>query len=64
MLFLPPYSSDYNPIELAWSKVEDALHRAKVCTFDAPMDALADALHSISPQDARGWFAHCGFAVN
>ena len=61
--FLPPYSSDYNPIELAWAKVKTALRGAKARTFDVLVDALADALRSISPSDALAWFAHCGYAV-
>jgi transposase len=61
--FLPPYSSDFNPIELAWAKVKTALRGAKARTFDLLVDALADALRSISPSDALAWFAHCGYAV-
>jgi transposase len=61
--FLPPYSSDFNPIELCWSKVKSALRAAKARTFDALIDALAKALHAISPADAQAWFAHCGYAL-
>jgi transposase len=64
MLFLPPYSSDMNPIELAWSKVKAALRKAKARTWDVLVDALAHALRSISAHDACAWFAHCGYAVN
>ncbi len=61
--FLPPYSSDFNPIELAWAKVKTALRGAKARTFDILVDALADALRSITPSDALAWFAHCGYTV-
>jgi transposase len=64
LVFLPPYSSDYNPIELCWSKVKAALRQAKARTFDVLLDALAAALHSVTVHDARGWFAHCGYAVH
>jgi transposase len=61
--FLPPYSSDFNPIELCWSKVKTALRAAKARTFDALLEALAHALRSVSPADIEAWFAHCGYAI-
>jgi transposase len=61
--FLPPYSSDFNPIELCWSKVKAALRTAKASTFEALLEALALALRSISLTDIQGWFAHCGYAL-
>lgn len=64
LLFLPPYSSDLNPIELCWSKVKAALRKAKVRTFDALLDAFALALRSVTDQDAKHWFARCGYAVH
>jgi len=62
VVFLSPYSPDFNPIELCWSKVKTALRAAKARTFDALLDALADALRSVSPADVETWFAHCGYA--
>ena len=62
LVFLAPYSPDFNPIELCWSKVKTALRAAKARTFDALLDALADALRSVSPADVETWFAHCGNA--
>jgi transposase len=62
--FLPPYSPDFNPIELCWAKVKTALRAAKARTFDALVDALCDALRAINPADVSAWFAHCGYAVN
>ena len=61
--FLPPYSSDFNPIELCWSKIKTALRVAKARTFDALLEALAKALRSISLTDIQDWFAHCGYAL-
>ena len=62
--FLPPYSSDFNPIELCWSKIKTALRAAKARTLDALMEALAKALRSISLTDIQDWFAHCGYALS
>jgi transposase len=62
--FLPPYSSDFNPIELCWSKVKTALRAAKARTFEDLLEALASALRSVSRTDIQAWFAHCGYAVS
>lgn len=59
--FLPPYSPDLNPIELCWSKIKTALRAAKPRTFEALLDALDDAFGSVMKQDAKAWFAHCGY---
>jgi transposase len=59
--FLPPYSPELNPIELAWAKLKRLLKDAKARTreaLDAAIGAIADA---ISPSDACGWFRHCGY---
>lgn len=61
VVYLPPYSSDLNPIELCWSKVKQALRSAKARTFDALLEALRTALLSVSPEDVKAWFRHCGY---
>ena len=61
--FLPPYSSDLNPIELCWAKVKTVLRKLKARTFDALVTALGVAFESITPNDMRAWFAHCGYLV-
>ena len=62
-LYLPAYSPDLNPIELAFAKLKEALRRAGARTKEALLDALASALDAITAQDARGWFAACGFPL-
>ncbi len=64
LIYLPPYSPDFNPIELAWSKVKTILHRLKARTFPDLIEALKQALLTITPQDIHAWFAHCGYALN
>ena len=59
--FLPPYSSDFNPIELCWSKLKLALRAAKARTFESLLEALADAFSSVANADIEAWFAHCGY---
>jgi transposase len=62
--FLPPYSPDFNPIELCWSKVKTALRATKARTLDTLVEAIAQALRSISFTDIQNWFAHCGYALS
>ena len=63
VVFLPPYSPDLNPIELCWSKVKTGLRKAKARTFEALVDALADALRAVTRKDSLAWFTHCGYAI-
>jgi transposase len=58
--YLPPYSPDLAPIELCWSKLKTQLRTAKARTRDALNAAIAQALATVTPADAHGWFAHCG----
>lgn len=64
LIYLPPYSPDFNPIELAWSKVKTILRRLKARTFPDLIEALKQALLTITPHDIHAWFAHCGYAIN
>ena len=61
LLYLPRYSPDLSPIEPGWSKTKNALRAAEARTPEALEAALAPALDSITPADARGWFNHCGY---
>jgi transposase len=58
---LPPYSPDFNPLEHAFSKVKQALRRAEARTDEALRAATWAAFATITPTDAAGWFAHCGY---
>jgi transposase len=61
--FLPPYSPDFNPIEEAFSKVKALLRRAQARVLEALFEATEEALLAISAKDARGYFEHCGYAI-
>lgn len=61
MLFLPPYSPDFNPIEMAFSKIKAALKKAAARTVHALWDAIRDAINAVSPQDAHSFFTACGY---
>jgi transposase len=63
LLYLPPYSPDLNPIEEALSKVKHILRKMAARTKEALIEAMGRALGAVSAQDARGFFAHCGYRV-
>ena len=63
LVYLPPYSPDLSPIEEAFSKIKNALRKAGARTHGALQEAMAGALSDVTPQDAAGWFAHCGYPV-
>jgi transposase len=63
-LFLPPYSPDFSPIEEAFSKLKAFLRREKARTKEALVEAMGRALAAITPEDAKGIFAHCSHAAD
>jgi transposase len=62
LLYLPPYSPDYNPIENMWSKLKTHLRSAAARTFDSLCDAIAAGLNTITQSDCNGFFQNCGYA--
>jgi transposase len=62
VLFLPAYSPDLNPIEKMWSKVKSLLRAAEARTSAELITAIGQALAQVTPQDALGWFASCGYS--
>ncbi|MBV9230866.1 MAG: IS630 family transposase, partial [Chloroflexi bacterium] len=63
LLLLPSYSPDLSPIEEAFSKLKTALRRTGARTRGALEEAITQALLTITSQDARGWFQHCGYLL-
>lgn len=62
LVYLPPYSPDFNPIENMWSKVKACLRKAGARTFEVLVDAVRDALLAVTPDDCDGYFEHCGYS--
>jgi len=60
VLPLPPYSSDYDPIEELWSKFKGQLRRIAARTKDGLYKAVGETLDSVTIQDILGWFNHSG----
>jgi len=63
VLWLAPYSPDFSPIELMWSKIKTAMRAAKARTPQELNDALVAALRLVTRADCIGWFSHCGYQV-
>lgn len=61
LMYLPPYSPDYNPIEQAFSKVKGLLRRAGARTREALIEAMGWALDAVATSDARSFFESCGY---
>ena len=64
VLPLPPYSSDYDPIEELWSKFKEQLRRIAVRTKDGLYKAVGETLDSVTIQDILGWFNRSGLSRN
>ena len=64
VIFLPPYSPDLNPIELAWSKVKAILRKLKPREYCELLVDMKTALESISLSDILGWFKFQGYGIN
>ncbi len=60
-VYLPPYSPDLNPIEQMWSKMKSKLRAMRVRIKDDLVQAVQDALSSVTISDCKGWFCHSGY---
>lgn len=63
LLFLPAYSPDFNPIELAFAKIKQQLRTAAQRTHEGLLAATTQAIDAVSAADAHGFYAHCGFPL-
>jgi transposase len=61
--FLPPYSPDFNPIELAFAKLKAFLRKVRPRTFDQVCDLVATALTLYTPAECANFIRHCGYPV-
>ena len=61
LLYLPPYSPDFNPIENAFSKLKRLLRSAAERTVDGLWSAIGRLLDRFSPAECRNYFRHCGY---
>lgn len=63
VVYLPPYSPDFNPIELAFSKLKWLLRSAGERTVADLWNRLGQLLDHFPPRQCRNYFQHCGYAT-
>lgn len=70
LLFLPPYSPDFNPIELAFSTIKQWLRtnrdhiNQEIETEEGSIyNAFWEGVHSVTVENAKGWYKHCGYNI-
>jgi transposase len=61
LLFLPPYSPDFNPIEMAFSKLKALLRKAGERTVDALWSTIGKLVGVFQPNECANYFAACGY---
>jgi transposase len=61
--FLPPYSPDFNPIELCLAKLKAILRAARPRTFDAVCEVIAASLGRFLRDECARYFRHCGYGA-
>ena len=64
LLYLPPYSPDFSPIENFWSKVKSTLRSMGARTYQALEQAITDAFNQVCMQDIHNWFTHCCYCTS
>lgn len=64
VVFTPPYSPEFNPIEEAWAKIKDIIRRLETRTRDAFDSAVACAIDQVRKADILGWVTHAGYGLN
>ena len=70
LVYLPSYSPDFNPIELAFSTIKqwlrsnrDRVNRELESVDGTVYNVFWEAVHSVTAEQARGWYKHCGYTV-
>jgi transposase len=63
LLYLPPYSPDFNPIEKCWAQLKQHLRAAKARSVSVLEQALQSALHALTPTQVKAYFRHCGYVL-
>jgi len=64
MLFLPPYSPDFNPIEQAFAKIKSILRKAAARTLDTLKTAIATALDAFTTNECVNYFTNSSYVTN
>ena len=63
LIYLPPYSPDFSPIENFWSKVKSILRSRQARTYPDLLNAIQEAFEAVSLKDIKNWFTHCCYCT-
>jgi transposase len=63
LIYLPPYSPDFNPIEEAFAKIKALVRKAEARTREALVEAIGRGISMVTAEDAQGFFDHCGYTI-
>jgi len=63
LVFLPPYSPDFNPIEMIFSKAKRLLRSLACRTVETLWRSMQRVLDAVTPSDAANCFRHCGYTL-
>lgn len=64
LIFLPPYSPDFSPIENCFSKIKSILRSIGARTYPELAKAIDEAFSQVSLSDLRNWFSHCCYCAS
>jgi transposase len=63
LVYLPPYSPDFNPIELAFAKLKSLLRAAAQRTVEALEETIGELLGQFTSRECLAYFRHCGYSA-
>lgn len=64
LIYLPPYSPDFSPIENGWSKIKSILRRIGARTYPDLLKALELAFAEVTTENLLSWFTHCCYCAS
>lgn len=64
LIYLPPYSPDFSPIENCWSKIKSVLRSIGARNYLDLAKAIEEAFDKVSLKDIQGWFTHCCYCTS
>lgn len=64
LIYLPPYSPDFSPIENCFSKIKSILRSLEARTYPDLAKAIEEAFSQVSLDDIKGWFTHCCYCTS
>ncbi len=63
LVYLPPYSPDFNPIELVFAKLKTLLRKAAARTVEELENAIGSLIQQFTPKECQAYFGHCGYSA-